>query len=1023
VGYVSVGVEISPPPNDSNAGNNIMYSSLFNVEVYVSYSVLVVDDTLHALSPTTYPDDTNQTILPALTGAGFNRTTINITYITKPCQQVAAPLSQYNLVVWNSGVVTNATATPCTSTTVGTPLSDKNAQLLSSFLVNGGTRSSLLFLGGGLMSDPATDLAVGNFTTRYLGTTLTGAAGITPTGSVGLPNGVIGSTNTQMGNDLIGNGVRVPYSHAGTAANYTCAPTGNGTGSFYYNFTKLAVDYWSGQTYCAGTEVLGGNGWHAAYWAFSPFSAGSSANLNLAVLRAGTFFGRFLPGTQVVVAPPDITFAQSGSPWTNFDGMHPQLEQQYLIRANITNLGAFTDNNVGVSVMDGSHILGSQSLSIGGSSESLTGNVSLGIGQVSISWTPLYAGPNPITVLLTSGTSGNIVPVSPSATWTVQVYFFYDNTSTNGNQWTHQDNIFWQDPEDPGFNPSIGWSDWFGGNPCSTPTNGYQIYQTGDTNLPVEWPLAPRGLAPRAGNSGGNGYQYSSCASVYPGATSTIEINGYTPTFPNQALYPSAPGGCSLYQTWYTDAFGNSWNVCTGNWGMDTQGPPFSQYNTTSLTPFPPCYVANVLCASLAMLDDGTQAGNVQWTQSSPITLPSYASSAVVKWWEKYTLDPSVTGIIVCVEPSSVTSLSFSGTSFCTKDSAGQIVTPLPGYSGSVEYGSSCTPVSVYTGTSGGGTFSWEQSRMNLTPYLGSTVRLWFGYIEAGSGSTSCGASLGGYNGGFWVNQLQGFDSIPTGGLTWSLATTALTSSNPGSTCNVQSGTNKVTQYQGQFIPPDLWHLQSTSGNFLSSHGLGTGIPATNAVWMAAAPTASSIELGPNMWDELNSRPIDLTSASLAQLTFQYIWKWNGLSGTPPMGFVLQITPVSSNGVTQYIQVWNADVNSTTGAVNPTSSNWQTATVNLTGYVGQVIQLRFLVGTNCAIAYPYAGGGALLTNLRISGSTIIHANRPGPMQESSQPFAPLQPIGAGGPRASPTPPPTFWNSPVLELAQWIPSKP
>ena len=1023
VGYVSIGVEISPPPNDSNAGNNILYNSVFNTQVYVSYSVLVVDDTLHSLSPTTYPDDTNSTILPALIGAGFNQTTINVTYITRPCQAVPVSLSQYNLVVWNSGEVVNAT-NKCTSTSAGMPLSDKNAGLLSSFLVNGGTRSSLLFIGGGLMTNPVTDLAVRNFTTNYLGTKLTGTGGMTPTGTVGLPNGIFGSTNRQSGNDLIGNGIHLTYTHPGTAGNYTCAPTGNGSGSFYYNFTGDSVDYWTGQTYCAGTEIRGGNGWHAAFWAFDPASAGLSANLNLSVLRAGTFFGRFLPGTQVVVAPPDITFAQSGSPWTNFDGMHPQLEQQYLIRANVTNLGAFTANNVGVNVLDGSHILGSQTLSIGGSSESINGTVSMGVGQVSISWTPLYAGINPITVQLTSGTSGNVVPSPHSASWTVVVYFFYDNTSTNGNQWTHQDNIFWQDPEDPGFNPAIGWSDWVDGNPCSSPTQGFQIYQTGDTNIPVEWPLAPPGLSPRAASSGGDAYQYSSCASVYPSPKTggpTVEINGYTPTFPSQALYPAPPSGCSaLYQTWYTDAFGNSWNVCTGMWGMDSQGPPFSEYNTTSLTPFPPCYVASTLCASLSMLDDGTQSGLVTWSQSSPITLPSYASSAVVKWWQKYTLDPSVTGIIVCVEPASVSSLSFSGTTFCTPDSAGQVVTPLPGYTGSVEYGASCTPVSVYTSTSGGGTFSWEQSRMNLTPYLGSTVRLWFGYIEAGNGGgNTCGATLGGYNGGYWVNQLQGFDSIPTGGITWSSAASALQSGSPTTTCNIQSGTNNVTQYQGQFIPPDLWHLQSTSSQFLSNHGLGTNIPSTSAIWMGAVPTTSSIELGPNMWDELNSRPIDLTSASVAQLTFQYIWEWNGLSGTPPMGFVLQVTPVSSNGVTQYVQVWNADVNSTTGAMNPSSSIWQTASVNLTGYVGQVIQLRFLVGTNCAIVYPYLNGGALLTNMRISGTTIIPAMVPmTPPVATTHVSSPLL-TGIGGPRTPQEPRLPLPESPTMELAQWI----
>ena len=989
IGYVTVGVEIFPPSNDSDVANNILYNSLFSVQTYIGYSVLVVDNTQPALA-NGGPDDTNSTVIPALVAAGFPASTINVTYITHFCGTMPTLPNRYNLVVWNDGSGVNTIGRTSNGKSY-CPLTDGNVNLLEKFLMNGGLSASLLFLGPGLMSmtNASTDTTMTGFVSTYLGTTITGT---TATGV----KSIIGRTT-----DTVGNGVNIPYTATGLASNYTCTPTGGNGAAFYYNTTGTVIDYWPASTpACAGTEISGTGGWHSAYWAFDLVSTQLSMPLELSTLRATTYFGRLLPGTETVVSPPDITFSQVNRLWTNFTSMHPELDQQYLIDANITNLGASTATSVGLSVYDGSHILASQSLSIAGASQSTsTGQVTLGSSTLSVPWTPLYAGLNVISIHITTSTAGQILPgAATSAKWGFQVYLFYDPTSDNSNHWTHSNQIFWQDPEDPGFNAGItGWNAnyldngwiiphwWSNGDPCPSPSKGYQTYPFGQINTGVEWPLAPDGLAPRSGTgmgSAGNGFTqtlgYSSCATagLYSVRSSGTGYNfnyalsnGYTPQFAGSTLssvYPSCPGAGSNYiGSYYTDILGHAWNVCPGVWGIDTTGPPTGG----SISPFPPCYVSSTLCASLAILDDAASPNYVTWTQSSPITIPSYVSSATASWWQKFTLDPQVTGGVVCVEPATVTSLTLSGASYCTQDSQGSIVSPLPGYTGSVEMGGACTPVNSFTGTSGGGTFTWTQSSMNLTAYAGTTVKIWFGYIEAGG--SACGVTEGGYNGGWWINNLQAVDSIPDAGLaTWSNAAVSETSAS----CNVQSGTNMVTQYQGANIPPDLWHLQTVNQSWYTAHGIVAPTQSNpSSVWLGGIPTATNVELDPNLQDGLYSRSIDLTSATSATLSFNYVWEWNGLAGSPPMGFVLEASPVTSNGQTQFIQLWNGDVNATTGAVSLSSNAWQTATVNLNGYLGQVVQLEFFVGTNCMTTYPYVNGGALLTNIQIRGTTAITA--------------------------------------------------
>jgi hypothetical protein len=916
VGTVTVGAMIIPPTNDSNAGNNLMLSSLFNAPVYVSYSVLVVDDTLHSVK-SSFPDNTNSTVIPALIAAGFNQTTINTTYINTGCGSVANILSNYNLVVWNSGTVTYVAGTYC-------PLTDTDANLLASFLVNGGKSSSLLYLGGGLMTVPTTDTAVNTFANTYLGTTLSGAQ--TPL----YVSSVIGRTG-----DMVGNGMNIPYLISNTAnTNYTCAPTGIGAGSLYYNVTSAPADYWTGQSYCAGTDTAGVTGWKSAYWAFSLINTQDSPRLNLAVLRAATFFGRILPNSDTIITTPDITFSVLSSPWTNFDNMHPQLQEQYLIRVNVTNLEGQTAQNLAVSLYDGSHILGTQTLNVGGSTYSSSGVTTLGIGQFSIPWTPLYAGKNQITAEITSSTAGQVLPgVAHRAAWNVTVYFFYDSTRSNTNAWTHNQLLLFQ----ANVNPTT----------CDVPAPGSAMFYWDNHNVPQKWPVA----------------------------------NGNCPT--------------------------------TSNYGADTWGMDAGT-----------CYNTQWTCASLAVKDDITHSNSVQWTFTSPITIPTGSGNVSATWWQKFNMANYLNGGVICVttDPASLVSGAGGSGSGVMKSLIGcdnNIPGPNPTNNQTTvtvyPQGGPCYLMPAFTGASAGGTGAWEQENLNLNAYVGKTVYVAFGYVESSSGCGT-GTNLNAQTGWF-VDNFRVYVSSST--------------PNPAFT-------------SGTAVPQDVWGIYPSSALSTSLTAMSAGAPPTGSAWVSAGWDGGTTVLDPNMWDSLYSRPIDLTSAVDATLTFNYllsnVWWVNGvnLNGAPippcyvftqdpTQGLELEIAPANT---ANWVIAWSANSQSyptnnpctaypTTvgytpsnnvygsGSASVTTWGWRTVPVSLQGYVGQVIQLRFITGTNnggnvngntyvTPLTYPMLttsnkpiASGAMISGIYVQGNTSISPG-PGPLSMSAPQSSPVK---------------------------------
>ncbi len=872
VGFLTLGVQLTTQEVDTDPGNNFMAQSLFSKPLYVQYSVLLVDATGGS------KPDTTGLIYNALNQTGFPAGTVTLVRLSSTCASLPSKIqgevaaAEFNMVIWNAGEVVNNSKGGAAGTC---PLSSTNSQTLSAFLNVGGGSSSLLFIGNGLLSDyKAGDTQVEQFASTYLGfsTSLTGTAiqSITP------DQNLYGMTG-----DNIGDGVDLPLAlGVATSTNYTFSdsyispPTAGLVASPAFEFNSK--DYWTPSHQVAAADAYSPVGhWHTAWWGFDVASVTSPSLLALTMLRTATDLGRLVPNSDTVLGPPDITFATATSPYTNFDQMNPQLDQQYLVRFNITNLGGAPAYNLAVTALDGDHILGVESLTVGGATVSGNSGVQLGVATASLSWTPLYAGTNPITVEITSSTATQILPgVTNSATWSLTVYFFYDNMSNNVNSWTHSNMMLWQ-----ALVPSPGG--------CFDPPVGQQIYYWDDQNVPNPWP------SPKLGGEG---------------------CPPYTTT--NNLIGP------------------------LGEWGV-----------TAGI-----CHQEVWYCASLAVNDTiSNPNGPIQWQASSTFTLSPGLTSAVASWWQQFDLAPFENGGVVCVNSHSLN---------CWQKSP----QPAPGYTGTINYytGSRCdNNIASFTGPSGGGSGGWVHESLNLSGFIGQpSVTIYFGYIQGDNGQFCDGSTT--HAGTGWY--IDDFRVLVSG------------YANQGILKDGQGNGYNCGSEPGQNIPNDLWSLVPNAGpsGYLSLHGFPNPAPTGHA-WVAGNLTSSGmLMLDPNMWDSLYTRPIDLTQATSATLTFNYLWSRNPTSIDPPMGFVLEISPVLANGQAQWVQVWNANLQPS-GTI-PFDNKWNNATVPLNGYVGEVIQLRFLVGTNCGgdgdgyVPYSYplpSPSAAMLSGIEIAGSTSI----------------------------------------------------
>jgi hypothetical protein len=599
-----------------------------------------------------------------------------------------------------------------------------------------------------------------------------------------------------------------------------------------------------------------------------------------------------------------------------------------------------------VNVLDGNHILQATSVTVGPASFTAGVGTSAGVAQLSVPWTPIYAGSNQITVQLVSGLSGETLPgVGSQAAWNLTVYFFYDTSNGNANSWTHSQTVLQQTNVPSAQQASAPWPNPQTNPPCfSEPTGNAVLW--GQINVPVQWPIEKAHY--------GNSCSYKSSSKV-------------------------------------------------DRWGM----------NTTA------CFQTQPFCASLSIGDGNSNASTITWSYSSNVTLPAGISSATATWWQKYNLATSASGGIVCIVPQSDYPLP-SGYSGGTGTHSASILNtvfnlcqtqnpPSPGYSSPQapalldSFTNTCNYLGSFSGASLGGSGAWQQENLNLTAFAGQTVSVAFGFIE---GTLDCGGTANIQPGNGW--NIDDFSVQMSGG-------TPAPVSDSYASC--QAG------QPGLSISSDLWEQPSASSLAPTLSALGVSAPPTGSAWVAAANDGGIYTLNPNMWDSLYSRPIDLSDALNATIHFNYLWSdvfwvnpgvfpYYDYGMSPQQDFVLQVSPAVSSSVSPWTQIWSADnwtslsnghdahsVGTISGSsgliyggqVRVAYQGWQSVSISLDAYVGEVIQLRFLVGTNCGynsiyaeFNYPMISSatgqplptGAFLSGVNITGATVISAGSP-----------------------------------------------
>ncbi|MEM3397101.1 MAG: CARDB domain-containing protein [Thermoplasmata archaeon] len=263
----------------------------------------------------------------------------------------------------------------------------------------------------------------------------------------------------------------------------------------------------------------------------------------------------------------------------------------------------------------------------------------------------------------------------------------------------------------------------------------------------------------------------------------------------------------------------------------------------------------------------------------------------------------------------------------------------------------------VYSGNSGGNTGDWEFGEVNLTKYIPASgtrqIKVAFQYLFGGAGLN-----------GYWY-----IDDV----------TVKITRKNSANAAGVAD--------QWQYIQ-DANRAHRGSG-----------------VWWNGNPSTGYLSGGID--NALITRPIDLTNAKNATLAayFRFNVNWGvGGAGRPPDGFRVEVS--ADNGVTwQPICLgvrsgWNVSGWENSPDLDPIRPGIQTYTgvtetgdkaywvpasslyrlnVDLSGWRGSVVLLRFRVVTNSTLPNHYAQpistvgfGGLYIDDIKVFGETIIH---------------------------------------------------
>jgi hypothetical protein len=230
----------------------------------------------------------------------------------------------------------------------------------------------------------------------------------------------------------------------------------------------------------------------------------------------------------------------------------------------------------------------------------------------------------------------------------------------------------------------------------------------------------------------------------------------------------------------------------------------------------------------------------------------------------------------------------------------------------------------------------WQQATVNLSSYIGSTVHLRF------KGTTGSN-----YSSDMAIDNLSLTDSPPTGGGGITCQTTITTypysesyETNPNTWENVL-GDDDIdwTRQSGSTPSSSTGPTAAQDGSyyyFTESSVNGTGFPNKTAI--------------------LSGPCFDLAGESSAQFSFYY-----HMYGTSMGSLVLE---ASTDG-TNWTSLWSLS--------GDQGNSWQQATVNLSSYVGNTVQLRFL-GTTGSNYYSDMAIDNLALSTSGGGSTVSSVN-------------------------------------------------
>ena len=364
-------------------------------------------------------------------------------------------------------------------------------------------------------------------------------------------------------------------------------------------------------------------------------------------------------------------------------------------------------------------------------------------------------------------------------------------------------------------------------------------------------------------------------------------------------------------------------------------------------------------------------------------------TEAKLGFWHKYNLRMGFSGGVILVG-NSTDNITFKY----------KYMTPAQSYTGNIKtdvfrYDDFNSEVRwCWNGVSGNGVFSWEYVEVNLAQYCGQQyVKVMFDYVRAGGGGGT----------GWYIDDVE-------------VKVSRSNSVAVATTCS------------------DQWELVHR-GDVLGTGGDNADAYSGSYAWLCHNPSATIDYLKPGIDNSLITVPIDLTNALDATLLAKFKFNINYTDGRPPDGFRVEVS--SDNGV-QWRPInfgvraaWKVSGTEAAGAnglsytgVNLTN-NWVLSTTlerlncNLTGWAGQVIQLRFRVVTrNDTINHYFTNsgfGGFYVDDVMVFGNTTTGARAAPGRAPAAPPATGIE----GNEPASVAP--GDWGIPIPGVAPYVPS--